>query len=96
MNFQTFNYNNESWVGEAISKAMRGHQPAKCFNCGKFGHLKGDCRQGILGITVHLGMAGIGNLGLQVYVGVVKEDIERMNADQQQTDRATGYHRETP
>ena len=47
MNFQTFNYDDESWVGNAISKAMRGHQPAKCFNCGKFGHLKRDFRQGI-------------------------------------------------
>ena len=42
-------------------------------------------------------MAGIGNFGLQVYVGsVVKEDIGRMNADQQQTDKATQYHWETP
>ena len=50
-----------------------------------------------LEITLHLGMAGIGNLGLQVYVGgMVKEDIGRMNADQQQTDKATRYHRETP
>ena len=42
-------------------------------------------------------MAGIGNLDLQAYVGsVVKEDIGRMNADQQQTDKATRYHWETP
>ena len=47
MNFQTFNYDDESWVGEEISKVMRGHQPTKYFNCDKFGHLKRDCRQGI-------------------------------------------------
>lgn len=47
MNFQTFNYDDESWVGEAISKAMREHQTAKCFNCGKLENLKRDCRQKI-------------------------------------------------
>ena len=47
MNFQTFSSNDESWVGEAISKAMRGHQTVKCINCGKLGHLKRDCRQEI-------------------------------------------------
>ena len=35
VNIETFGYNDESWVGEAISKAMRGHQTAKCINCGK-------------------------------------------------------------
>ena len=47
MNFQTFSYNDESWVLEVIDKAMRGHQTDKCYNCSKLGHLKGDCRQGI-------------------------------------------------
>ena len=47
MTVGTFGYNDESWVEEAISKAMRRHQTAKCFNCGKLGHLKRDYRQGI-------------------------------------------------
>ena len=42
-------------------------------------------------------MVKIGGLSLQVYVeGVAKADIGPMNADQQQTDKATQYHRETP
>ena len=47
MNFQMFSYNDESWIGEVISKTMRGHQTAKCINCGKLGHQTMDCRQGI-------------------------------------------------
>ena len=40
-NIETFDYNTESWVGEALS------QNAKCFNCGRIGHLRGGCRQEI-------------------------------------------------
>ena len=34
MNVETFDYNIEVYVGEAISKGMRRNQNAKCFNCG--------------------------------------------------------------
>ena len=47
MNIETFDYNTESWVGKAISKGMRKYQNAKKFNCGRIGHLRQNCRQGI-------------------------------------------------
>ena len=47
MNIETFDYNTESWVEKAIFKGMRRHQTAKCINCGRKGHLRRDCRQGI-------------------------------------------------
>ena len=39
VNIETFDYNTESWVRKAISKEMRRHQIAKCFNCSRIGHL---------------------------------------------------------
>ena len=47
MSTETLDYSTEAWVGEAISNGMRRHQNAKCFNCGRIGHLRRDCRQGI-------------------------------------------------
>ena len=47
MNVVTFDYSTEAWVGEAISNGMRKHQNAKCFNCGRIGQLRKDCRQRI-------------------------------------------------
>ena len=37
-NVESFDYNSEALVGEAISKGMKRHQKTKCFNCGKIGH----------------------------------------------------------
>ena len=71
MNVETFDYNTEAWVGEAISKGMRRHPKAKCFNCGRIGHLKRNCSQEFLGIMPPLGMARTGRLSLLVYVGGV-------------------------
>jgi hypothetical protein len=34
-------------LGEVISKSFNKSQNVRCFNCGKQGHLKRDCRQGI-------------------------------------------------
>lgn len=45
--FKTSNYVDESWVGLAIYKVIRGQKLNKCFNRGKFGHLKRNCRQDI-------------------------------------------------
>ena len=87
MNVETFGYNDDSWVGELISKAMRRPQTSRCFNCGKLGHLKRNCRQRII---FPLGMTKRGDLSLQVHVGgVVKANIGATNACQQQTDKAT-------
>ena len=47
MKVETFDYNTKTLVGETISKGMRRHQNAKCFNCGRIGYLRRDCRQGI-------------------------------------------------
>ena len=44
MNVETFDYSTEAWVEEDISNGMKRHQNAKCFNCGKLGQLKRDCR----------------------------------------------------
>ena len=44
-----------------------------------------------------LGMAEIGGLSLQVYVGgVAKVDIQPMNIGQRQIDKATRYHQKMP
>ena len=83
MNVETFDYNAESWVGETISKVMRRHQIAKRFNCGRIGHLRRDCRQGISRNNISSGNGEIGDFGLQIYVaGVAKADIGPMNAGQ--------------
>ena len=47
VNVESFDYSTEVWVKEAISKGIKRHKHAKCFNCGKIGHLIRDCRQGI-------------------------------------------------
>ena len=51
----------------------------------------------MLGIITPLGMAKIGGLSLQVYVeSVAKANLGLMNVDQQNTNKPTQYHLETP
>lgn len=47
MTIKIFDCYTKSWIGEAISKVMRRHQNAKCFNCGRTGHLRREGRQGV-------------------------------------------------
>ena len=97
MNIETFSYNDESWVGEAISKVMRRHQITRCFNCGKLEHLKRDCRQRNSRNNISSGKDK--NRRPQpsgICRRCSKADIGPTNAGQQQTDKATRYHQETP
>ena len=94
---ETFDYNTESWVGEAISKEMRRHQNAKCFNCGRIGHLKRDCRQGVPRNNVSSGNGKNKSINLLYYMGsVAKANIWSINVDQWKTDKVTWYHKEPP
>ena len=47
MNVETFNENTGFWVELVISKGIKRHQNAKCFNCGRIVHLRRNCRQRI-------------------------------------------------
>lgn len=97
MNIETFDYNIESWVGEAISKGMRRHQNAKCFNSDRLEYLRRDnyCRQWVPRNNISSGNGKNRRLSLQVYVeGLSKADIGPMNTEQQKTDKTTWYHRE--
>ena len=55
MNVETFDENTRSQVEVAISKGMKRHQNAKCFNCGRIVHLRRNCRQGIPRNSVYSG-----------------------------------------
>lgn len=34
-------------IGEVISKSFKKNQNLRCFNCGKQGHLKMNCKQDV-------------------------------------------------
>ena len=55
MKIDRIEYNAESWVKVTISKVMRKHQIAKCFNCGIIGDLRRDCKQEIPRNTISFG-----------------------------------------
>ena len=46
-NIETHNHD-DTWIGEVIFRGLRKNQNVKYYNCGKQGHVKRDCRQGIL------------------------------------------------
>ena len=82
-NAESFDYNTEAWVREAISKGMKRHQNAKCFNSSGIGHLRRDCRQGISGNNISSGNDKIEGLNLLDYVeDASKANIEPINVDQ--------------
>ena len=92
-NIEAFDYNTEAWVGEAISKGVKRGKNAKCFNCGRTGHLRRIVEKAFLEIMSPLGMTKIEGLNLLDYVeDVAKADIGPMNVDQQKIDKATRYH----
>ena len=89
-NVETFDYNTEAWVGEAIFKGMRRYRNTKMFFCGRIGHLRRDYRQEIPRNNVFSGNGKIEGLKFLCYVeNVSKPNIESMKLDQQKTDKAT-------
>ena len=45
LSIESHNHNdNGAWLGEVISRGLKKNQNARCFNCGKQGHLKRDFR----------------------------------------------------
>ena len=87
MNVETLDYGTEVWVGEAISNGKKRHQNTKYntkyFNCDRMGYLRRIIDNEFLGIMPPLGIAEIGGLSLQVFVGgVAKVNIGPMNVGQ--------------
>ena len=75
MNFEMFDYHTEDWVGKAIYSGMKRQSNAKCFNCGRIGHLRRACKQGIPRYNVFSG-----NGKLLYYVkDMAKADIQLTN-----------------
>ena len=97
MNVETLDYSTEICVEEAIFNGMRRHQNTKCFNCGKIGHLRMDCRQGIPRNNVS---SGNGKNRRTQPSGICrkcgKANIEPINVGQQKIDKGTRYHQKTP
>ena len=89
-NVETFDYNTEVWVGETNSKYIQRYQNTKCFNCGRIGHLRRDCRQGIPRNNVSSRNGKNRRTQLLVYVGgVAKANLGIMDVGQQKIDKAT-------
>ena len=83
VNVESFDYNIEAWVGEAISKGMKRHQNAKGYDCGSKGQLRSDCKEDIPRNNVSSGNNKIEGLSLLDYVeDAAKANTGPMNVDQ--------------
>ena len=97
MNVETVDYGTEAREGKAISNGKRRHQNIKCFNCGRMGHLRRDCRQGIPRNNVS---SENGKDWKTQPSGICRRlamsDTGPMNVGKNKTDQATRYHWENP
>lgn len=76
----------DMWIGKSISKGLRN---VRCLGCGKQGHLKGECKQGIPRKNVY--STNNGNI-MSLLSGLCRRCVERVNigprnVDQQETDK---------
>ncbi|MGE9575014.1 zinc finger CCHC domain-containing protein, partial [Escherichia coli] len=46
INIEAHGNGDDTWIREEISRGLKKSQNGKCFNCGRQGHLKRDCKQG--------------------------------------------------
>ena len=68
---------NDYVIGQAVVNDLR-YQRDSCLNCGRWGLLKRDCRQGSFLQT------SLEELSLRGFVDVVSKGIELLNADHQE------------